>query len=184
MRADACALPFGDASFDQAFCLLVLQFVPDAERAVAEMCRVVRPGGIVAAAVRAGATGMTTQRMFWDAAAMLDPALAFARDSFYRRPMTQPNEMKRLWTRLGLTGVEETELAIQEEYTCFDAYWNRLNAGASTLGKYVVDLSEDLRRRLEHSLRTAYQRDQPDAPRSFTAVVLACRGVVPQTTQQ
>ena len=48
---DACALPFADASFDRTFSLLVLQFVPDPERAVAEMRRVVRPGGTVAAAV-------------------------------------------------------------------------------------------------------------------------------------
>ena len=50
-QADARALPFPAASFDRAFSMLVLQFIPDAERAVAEMCRVVRPGGTVTAAV-------------------------------------------------------------------------------------------------------------------------------------
>jgi ubiquinone/menaquinone biosynthesis C-methylase UbiE len=50
-QADARALPFGDASFDRAFSMLVLQFMPDAERAVAEMRRVVRPGGKATAAV-------------------------------------------------------------------------------------------------------------------------------------
>jgi ubiquinone/menaquinone biosynthesis C-methylase UbiE len=180
-RADACALPFGDASFDRALSLLVIQFIPDTERAVAEMCRVVRPGGIVAAAVWDSSGGMTTQRMFWDAAAALDPTLATARGEFYMRPMTQPNEMKSLWTQLGLKNVEESKLAIQVEYACFDAYWAPLNAGQSTLGKFVVGLSEDLRNRLEQSLRTAYERNQPDGLRSFTAVALACRGVVPQT---
>ena len=43
-QADARALPFPAASFDRAFSMLVLQFIPDADRAVAEMCRVVRPG--------------------------------------------------------------------------------------------------------------------------------------------
>ena len=43
--ADACALPFADRSFDRAFSLLVLQFVPDPARVVAEMRRVVRPDG-------------------------------------------------------------------------------------------------------------------------------------------
>ncbi len=50
-QADARALPFPDASFDRAFSMLVLQFIPDVDRAVAEMSRVVRPGGTVTAAV-------------------------------------------------------------------------------------------------------------------------------------
>ena len=50
-QADARALPFEDNSFDRAFSMLVLQFIPDATRAVAEMRRVVRPGGTVTAAV-------------------------------------------------------------------------------------------------------------------------------------
>jgi len=36
-QADARALPFEDNSFDRAFSMLVLQFIPDAARAVAEM---------------------------------------------------------------------------------------------------------------------------------------------------
>ena len=50
-HGDACALPFPDNSFDRAFSMLVLHFIPDAARAVAEMRRVVRPGGTVATAV-------------------------------------------------------------------------------------------------------------------------------------
>ena len=50
-QADACALPFVDSTFDRALALLVLHFVPKAGKAVAEMRRVVRPGGVVAAVV-------------------------------------------------------------------------------------------------------------------------------------
>ena len=46
--ADARALPFENDSFDRVFSMLVLQFIPDAARAVAEMRRVVRLGGTVA----------------------------------------------------------------------------------------------------------------------------------------
>jgi ubiquinone/menaquinone biosynthesis C-methylase UbiE len=49
--ADARALPFENNSFDRVFSMLVLQFIPDAARAVAEMRRVVRLGGTVTAAV-------------------------------------------------------------------------------------------------------------------------------------
>src|SRR3954453_18177033 len=48
-QADARALPFADNSFGRAFSMLVLQFIPDVGRAVAEMHRVVQPGGTVTA---------------------------------------------------------------------------------------------------------------------------------------
>lgn len=47
--ADACALPFGDASFDSAFCVAVLQHIRDVPRAVRELARVTKPGGRVVA---------------------------------------------------------------------------------------------------------------------------------------
>jgi ubiquinone/menaquinone biosynthesis C-methylase UbiE len=43
--ASAEALPFEDASFDTAVSTLVLCTVPDPERAVAELARVLKPGG-------------------------------------------------------------------------------------------------------------------------------------------
>lgn len=44
-EGSADALPFGDASFDVAYSFKVLAHVPNIERALAEMFRVVRPGG-------------------------------------------------------------------------------------------------------------------------------------------
>jgi ubiquinone/menaquinone biosynthesis C-methylase UbiE len=44
---DAGALPYGDATFDVAAMALVISFVPDPAKAVAEMVRIVRPGGWV-----------------------------------------------------------------------------------------------------------------------------------------
>ena len=73
--ADARALPFEDNSFDRAFSMLVLQFIPDAARAVAEMRRVVRPGGTVTASVWDSYGGMPHMRMVWDIAAVLDPSI-------------------------------------------------------------------------------------------------------------
>src|SRR5215471_9723575 len=48
-QGDAAALPYADGAFDAALSLLVLNFVPDAERAALEMARVTKPGGLVAA---------------------------------------------------------------------------------------------------------------------------------------
>jgi ubiquinone/menaquinone biosynthesis C-methylase UbiE len=50
-QGDATALPFADAEFDVVLCQQGLQFVPDKARALAEMHRVVAPGGVVALAV-------------------------------------------------------------------------------------------------------------------------------------
>lgn len=46
-QADAFALPFADRSFDLVVCRHMLQAVPHAERVMAEMVRVARPGAIV-----------------------------------------------------------------------------------------------------------------------------------------
>src|SRR4051794_1483418 len=49
LTGDAMALPFEDARFDAAVMALVIFFVPEPRRGVAEMVRVVRPGGLIAA---------------------------------------------------------------------------------------------------------------------------------------
>ena len=179
-RADACALRFEDACFDRAMSLLVLHFIPETERAVGEMCRVVRPGGTVAATVWDTFGGMPNQRMFWDTAAMLDPAAGAARGRAYFRPMTRANQMKETWTRLGLLQVEETALTIRMEFSNFADFWDPIAAGEATLGQYVAGLSHDARQRLEQALRAAYEGNEPDGPRSFAAVAWACRGIVPE----
>ena len=45
-QADVAALPFSDESFDLALCVEVLRYLPDPSTCIAEMARVLRPGGI------------------------------------------------------------------------------------------------------------------------------------------
>ena len=47
VQGDALGLPFTDGTFGAAFAVHVLHLIPDWRRAVAEMVRVVRPGGAV-----------------------------------------------------------------------------------------------------------------------------------------
>ena len=44
---DALKLPLEGRSVDAAFSVMVLHFLPDPERAIAELCRITRPGGTV-----------------------------------------------------------------------------------------------------------------------------------------
>jgi ubiquinone/menaquinone biosynthesis C-methylase UbiE/DNA-binding transcriptional ArsR family regulator len=46
-QGDALKLPLASRSVDAAFCVMVLHFLPDPARAVAGLCRIVRPGGSV-----------------------------------------------------------------------------------------------------------------------------------------
>jgi ubiquinone/menaquinone biosynthesis C-methylase UbiE len=47
-QADAMELPFGDAEFDAAICQFGVMFFPDKPRGIAEIARVVKPGGTLA----------------------------------------------------------------------------------------------------------------------------------------
>ena len=51
VRGDARRLPFADASFDRVIASEVLEHIPDDHRAVAELVRVLRPGGTLAVTV-------------------------------------------------------------------------------------------------------------------------------------
>jgi len=84
-RKERCTpLPYPDASFDRAYSSLVLHFVPNASKAVMEMRRVVRPGGVVAAVVWDNYGGQLFTRILWDIAGVLDP---HSNDRIFARSM-------------------------------------------------------------------------------------------------
>lgn len=178
-QADACALPFEDNGFDRALSLLVLHFVPEAGRAVAEMARVVRPGGVVAAAVWDHYGGMSGMRMMWDTVVMIDPNAKAMRHRYAFQPMMRPGEMRSAFARNGLVDVEETSLTIRMDYSSFSDYWDPIASGEGPLGKYVAGLDEPTRNVVDAAVRDAYEAGEPDGPRSFASVAWACRGRVP-----
>lgn len=172
---DARALPYPDSSFDRAFSLLVLQFIPEARRAVEEMRRVVRPGGTITAAVWDGYGGQPFARIIWDIAGVLDPALE--RPLF--RPLNGPGEMEKVWLDLGLRDVEQVSLLTHMEFRSFENYWAPIAGGEGPVGQYVVKLPSEKRDILREHVRRAYVANCPDGPRSMAAVAWACRGKVP-----
>lgn len=177
-QADACALPFEDGSFDRALALLVLQFVPEAGKAVTEMRRVVRPGGVVAAVVWDHLGGMPGMRMMVDTVAALSEGGRQLRSHYFFQPMMQPGEMKRTFVEQGLADVTQTELMIRMDYQNFDDYWAPIATGEGPLGKYVTTLDVAQRARTDAAVRDAYEAGRPDGPRSFAHVAWACRGIV------
>jgi ubiquinone/menaquinone biosynthesis C-methylase UbiE len=178
-QADACALPFEDATFDRAMALLVLHFVPEAGKAVAEMRRVVRPGGIVAAVVWDHLGGMPAMRMMVDTVAALSEAGRQFRNRYCFQPMMQPQEMQQAFVRQGLADVTATELMIRMDFQNFDDYWAPIAAGEGPLGKFMTTLDATQRARTDAAVRDAYEAGRPDGPRSFASVAWACRGIVP-----
>jgi SAM-dependent methyltransferase len=176
---DACALPFGESEFDRALSMLVLHFVSDARQAVAEMFRVVRPGGVVAATVWDTFGGMPSQRIFWDTIAAIEPSAVARRCAALVRPMTLPGEMASAFTRAGLQSITETTLTIRMEFAEFDDYWLPLINGQGALAALLSTLPNGIAEQVKAGVRQAYLCGQPDGPRSFASVAWAVKGTVP-----
>lgn len=179
LQADACDLPFEDGAFDRALALLVLHFVPEAGKAVAEMRRVVRSGGVVGAVVWDHLGGMPGMRMMVDTVAALSEGGRQLRSRYCFQPMMQPGEMKRTFAEQGLIDVADTELMIRMDYRNFTDYWDPIAAGEGPLGRYVATLDAAEWGRTTAAVRDAYEAGRPDGPRSFANVAWACKGIVP-----
>lgn len=176
---DACAMPFGDQTFDRVLSLLVLHFVSNAAQAVSEMRRVARPGATAAATVWDARGGYIANRMFWDTAAVLDPEADKRRARNYTRPMTLPGELGRAWRAAGFVDVEETTLTIRMEFASFDDYWLPYLGKQGPAADYVETLTPNERDRLHDDVRRAYLDGAPDGPRSYAASAWAVKGVAP-----
>jgi hypothetical protein len=85
--------------------------MPDPARAVLEMRRVTRSGGVLAAAVWNFCGDLVSQRLFWDTAAAIDPRAGVARDRLFSHPLAQPEGLASLWRASGLRDIEDRSLA-------------------------------------------------------------------------
>lgn len=139
---DARALPFADDSYDAAVSGLVLNFVPEPEKAVAEMARVTKPGGTVAAYIWDYAGKMEFMRYFWDAAVALDSEVL---DEGKRFPLCQPEPLAALFRNIGLEHVEVRGIDAPTVFRDFDDYWSPFLGGQGTAPTYTMSLSEEKR---------------------------------------
>ncbi len=175
---DAQSLQIPDASVDKTLSLLVMNFIPDSVKALREMIRVTRPGGVVAAAVWDYGEGMEMLRVFWDEAVALDATIA-ARDE-RNMPLCRQGELAALWRANGLQRVEELPIAIELSFASFDDYWLPFLGGQGPAGAYAASLSEQRRAALEARLRGRLLGTRQDGPFKLQARSWAVKGVVPE----
>lgn len=149
---DAQRLPFDGASFDSVASGLVLNFLPQPGRGVAEMARVARPGGTVAAYVWDYAGQMQMMRHFWEAAGELDPA-ARDLDEGRRFPLCKPEPLERLFRGAGLDEVAVRPIDVPSDFRDFDDYWSPFLGGQGPAPGYAMSLSEERRAALRERIR-------------------------------
>jgi SAM-dependent methyltransferase len=134
-QGDAMALPFPAERFDAAVMALVLVFVPEPAKGVAEMVRVVRPGGTVAA-------------YMWDMLGggfPLDPILDEMRGMGLSPPRPPRLEASRrevmhdLWTGAGIEAVETREITVRRTFADFEDVW-RINLKSPSIGATVAGM--------------------------------------------
>lgn len=176
---DAQRLPFKDATFDVAVSGLMLNFVPDAALAVAEMARMVCDGGTVALYVWDYAGEMQFIRYFWDAAAELFPS-ARDYDEGVRFTLCRPEPLAELFLSAGLYDIEGRAIDIPTIFRDFDDYWSPFLGGQGPAPGYVASLTVEERAELREYLR----RELPavrDGSIHLIARAWAMRGRRPDT---
>jgi SAM-dependent methyltransferase len=172
----ATAIPAADGQFDRVVSALVLNFVPRPDRALAEMKRVARPGGLIAGYVWDYAEGMRLIRMFWDAAIALDSG-AVELDEARRFPLCRPEPLRALFGSVGLGDIEVVPIEVPTVFSDFHDLWAPFLGGQGPAPGYCAALPDERRHTLRDQLR-AMLPEQPDGSIPLEARAWAVRGFV------
>jgi SAM-dependent methyltransferase len=128
------ALPFPDDTFDAAVMPLVIFFVPDPEKGVAEMARVVCPGGIVTAY----AWDMTGGGFPYEVLLAEIRRMGIAVPTPPRPDASRMDALRDLWAGAGLEDVDTREIKVQRTFAGFDDYWAAIHGGPSISPKLAA----------------------------------------------
>ena len=165
------ALPWASGEFDAALSCLVIGFMRDPDRGVAEMARVTRPGGTVAACMWDLATGgMTMLATFWSAVRETVPSAEGER----RMAGTAEGDTAARFERAGLRDVAGGALTARADYADFDDFWAPFTFAVGPAGTYLASRSEPERDAIRDACRAAL----PDGSFSLDARAWYARGTV------
>jgi ubiquinone/menaquinone biosynthesis C-methylase UbiE len=172
-QADAQALPFPDRSFDAAAMALVITFIPDPAKAVAEMARVVRPGGMIATYMWDTEAGGVPLAPLGRAFKSMGKEYARASSDASRREV-----MQALWHGAGLQLVESREIRIPVTYSSFEDFCDSNLVPIGPAGQVLKAMSPaeiaELKQRLREILPIA-----ADGRIAYEAFANAIKGKVP-----
>jgi ubiquinone/menaquinone biosynthesis C-methylase UbiE len=141
---DAQALPYADGSFDTASMALVISFLSDPAKAVAEMARVVRPGGWIGTYMwDFDVAGVPLHPMY----KALD-ALGMKRTDPPGATSSRRQAMQDFWTSAGLQSVETRVIRIPVSYSSFDDFWSSNAVPIGPLGQAISALTADMKEQL------------------------------------
>ena len=173
VNADAMALPFPDEAFDLAVMPLVIFFVPEPVQGVAEMARVVAPGGTVAAyAWDMEGGGFPYQSV--------NETLGAVGRAIPMPPSVSSSRLEALsdlWVTAGLGDIYTRVITVERTYTDFDDLWNTVLGGPSA-GQALEAMSEEERTRFRELLQARLQPSGSGSI-SLTGRAHAIRGTVP-----
>lgn len=142
-------LTFDDGSFDVAIMALVISFLPNPDKAIAEMARVVRPGGWVAT-------------YMWDIPGGGVPVhpIYVALETMGTTSARPPNPgaskraaMQELWEKAGLSSIETRVIRIPVMYSSFDDFWDSNTVPIGPQGKLIDGMSKSARAQLRTRVR-------------------------------
>jgi SAM-dependent methyltransferase len=135
--AAAERLPFGDGAFDATLAQLVVHFMADPVAGLAEMGRVTRPGGVVAACVwdHAGDGGPLTA--FWRAVHELDPAASDESGL----PGVRAGQLLELCGLAGLAAAHQHSISVTVSHATFADWWEPFTLGVGPAGSYAASLT-------------------------------------------
>ena len=172
-RGDAMALPYPDRSFDAIVMPLVIFFVPEPDRGVAEMARAAAPGGLVCAY----AWDMPGGGFPYAALQEEMRAMGMAVPMPPRPDVAGLEALRDTWTRAGLGKIGTRSFAVQRTFADFEDYWSTVKGGpsvASKLAALAPGDTETLRERMRARLPA------PAAgPFTLGAVCNAVKGYAP-----
>jgi SAM-dependent methyltransferase len=166
--ATAEELPFADGAFDAVLAQLVVPFMRDPVAGLAEMRRVTRRGGLVAASVWDHAGGRSPLAAFWTAVREMDPG---ARDES-GQPGGREGQLAALFAAAGLEEVQADALSVNLHHASFEDWWQPFTLGVGPAGAYVAGLDAGGAAELRERCRLLLG----DGPFTLTARAWAARG--------